>query len=459
VSSIVFTLILINIIIPLITIWKTSFKKNGLVINHVLLFSVGFIYYWIYPIVIGFTKILEINFSLVEEWYTYFDSLSEDTIFWYLLHSCLIYLSFVLGPYLFLSKKNRQIKGASHQVTQVKKSSKKSRIKSKYINFLFTVIVIGIIILILPSFLPYFGLGYQAEINFHEIKLAGFFVGLSILVILIGIYDNMLIQEQIKKQQKDYKKFIVLKLFANLIFVVYFLMSFIILSLGSRLYSVYGLCSLLVYYSFCIKPITYRNALIGFVGVLLFVSAIGAWRLGITISLESIFFYFTAESFFTSFSLITFLTHWDGELLNFPFLLISDFINLVPSIFFPNKGDLIMNISDFGYFTKSPLGALHSFVSFMANFGVFGTIFIIFIFSKILSYLEKHMTDQASRIKNYWYKLSYIGISASLVITFFRDPFSVSIVKIITQFSIIMPFLYLVLSEFIYAILPKTSRK
>jgi hypothetical protein len=110
-----------------------------------------------------------------------------------------------------------------------------------------------------------------------------------------------------------------------------------------------------------------------------------------------------------------------------PKYLASDFCNLIPSAVFPGKAALIQAPDFF-----SPLGALHSFVSFSFNFGLIGTAVCMFLLPVGLRWIR-------ARDGSPLYRTMYVMLSGWLAFTFFRDPFSVSIVKTMVQHSILLP--------------------
>ncbi len=79
-----------------------------------------------------------------------------------------------------------------------------------------------------------------------------------------------------------------------------------------------------------------------------------------------------------------------------------------------------------------PLGGLNSFVSFDLNFGVGGSAIFLFLWPIPFRYLK-------SRPTNTLFATMYVMSSGWLAFTFFRDPFSISLVKAILQDSILMP--------------------
>ncbi len=98
---------------------------------------------------------------------------------------------------------------------------------------------------------------------------------------------------------------------------------------------------------------------------------------------------------------------------------------------------MLLNPKDYGFPLFSPLGATNSFYSFMINFGVFGTIVFLFLMGWLLSLLR-------GRDRNLLSRVIYVMLSGWIGFTFFRDDFSISLVKSMLQFSILVPGLLVV---------------
>ena len=190
---------------------------------------------------------------------------------------------------------------------------------------------------------------------------------------------------------------------------------------------------LFIYKSVYFNRILFRNILIGSSFIIIMMGAIGVIRLGGSIDglVYNIILNIVMETMFTSFSMIGFLAAGIIDILNFPIVLLSSFVNLIPSVIFEDKASLIIDMETLGYTLFAPLGALNSFVSFMVNFGAIGSLIVIFFFGYLFSALKKRT--------NILCKIYYIMLSGWLPFTFFRDPFSVSLVKNMFEFSIVIP--------------------
>jgi len=173
------------------------------------------------------------------------------------------------------------------------------------------------------------------------------------------------------------------------------------------------------------------------VGVLLAAMAglaafIGLIRLARSVTLSKLLFDLVQEPLYCSFSLTNFLVNGDFGTLRWPIFLLHDFVNVVPRFIFPMKDSMNLNAADFGFPIFVPLGGVSSFVSFLINFGALGTMPFLFLFSFGLAFLKSKKNSVLARP-------IYAMITGWLIFDFFRNGFSVSIVKDIFQFSIATP--------------------
>jgi hypothetical protein len=91
-----------------------------------------------------------------------------------------------------------------------------------------------------------------------------------------------------------------------------------------------------------------------------------------------------------------------------------------------------------------PLGGLSSFVSLNLNFGIIGSALFLFLWPIPFRYLK-------SRLSNTLYATMYVMCSGWLAFTFFRDAFSISLVKAIFQDSIVIPLVIVALGYLLTA--------
>ena len=119
---------------------------------------------------------------------------------------------------------------------------------------------------------------------------------------------------------------------------------------------------------------------------------------------------------------------------NYPIILLSKIIGIIPTYLMPNKNDYYISLSDIGVDYIGIQSAWHTFPMLMIHFGIIGSILLAFISPIVLQYLK-----QSAHLK-----ASYITIVAYLAAPFFRD-FDNYAIKIVLQMSIIMPILYLII--------------
>jgi hypothetical protein len=89
----------------------------------------------------------------------------------------------------------------------------------------------------------------------------------------------------------------------------------------------------------------------------------------------------------------------------------------------------------------------------MINFGVLGSLVAVFVFGMFLSFLK-------ARGNSVLWKTMYLMISGWLTFSFWRDGFATSIVKLITEFSILIPALIVISLHFLtvaYAPIPRSA--
>jgi hypothetical protein len=194
---------------------------------------------------------------------------------------------------------------------------------------------------------------------------------------------------------------------------------------GSRLYVASFILMFGAFRSLYVRPFSKKQvAFIGLSAAALF-GTVGALRVDSSIADAGV--NLLLEPVLTSISLVYFLRYDHVVWLAVPKYLASDFCNLIPSAVFPGKAAMIQAPDFF-----SPLGALHSFVSFSFNFGLIGTAVCMFLLPVGLRWIR-------ARDGSPLYRTMYVMLSGWLAFTFFRDPFSVSIVKTMVQHSILLP--------------------
>ena len=383
-----------------ITLYKNNFSKYYIVFDDILFFSIGFMYYWIIPYYYFFinTNIGELFIPITK--YAYGIDEKKKIIF-------LIFCYSIFFLYVFIS------------------NCVKDRIKLKPVKFdrsiilydIYTLPFVCLSLWYLYRLRSSFMMGYSIDYEIHE---RGPLTLLSLIILSIALIKT--------NETKSFK---------NWQMALYWFMALFVLTLGSRLQFVSSLITVLAMYYTNKKKLRRINILfVAFLGILIF-SSIGLLRQGNNININGIIFVFFAEPFFTSYSLFSFLQMNDLPWINIPYSLMVDFINLMPTMLLPNKAELIKAAYISKYEFVSPLGAKNVFVSLMENFGILGSLLFISILAFFIGVLYKKL------------KCSYYIVIGVLCFSFFRNPFSNSIVKELVEISLFIPIFCYCANKFI----------
>ena len=409
---IILFLLLCNFLTPLAFVLKQCTSGGKIEFNHILLFSVGYVVYWILPPAIGESHLF-LTLGEMSVWYGLFDRIPQATVALYLLMCFGIYAAFCAGVLLC-----KRIWPGSR--TDIRRFFFDRRFLNVFLLLGGAAASVYVVVLRNDFFR-----GYTASDLGSNLGPRGSFIAISVFLFSLAILYSL-------KQQEIFPGISFRRAVSHHFFGVYFLVAILGLSLGGRLYFFSSLLMLLVYRSVYFQKVGYRPVFF-FVVVAAFLSGIfGTLRLGGGISVSDVLFNLVSEPLFNSFSLLQFLIDGRLELVNVPIFLLGDLINLLPTAIFPQKTGYLLSPEDYGYHIFSPLGSLSSFFSFMVNFGFLGTMLFIFLMAFSLQSLR-------SRGRSLLSKTIYIMVSGWLATTFFRDPFSISLVKSVFQYSILFP--------------------
>jgi hypothetical protein len=417
-SILLFSLLALNVFLPAAVGLSAAIKRDGIEVNHLLLFSFGYVFYWIMPIGIGLLRLFSDEPGMIL-WYRIFDAISPETLAIYLVLTFLCYLGFWSGSLW------------GRFITARKPLPFRSLFF--YPRLLDMFFACGLIAAAV------FGIGIRGHLFHGYLEIGteaenmeiGSFTAASIFLLSLAFLHSAKQNEGVGKKRS------VRELFLTPYFALYFLVAFLVLSTGGRLYFLSSIIMLLIYWSAYYRPIPTKAALVTFAVLAGAAGLVGTLRLNGPVSISSVFFNLLAEPLFTSFTLTNFLRAGTFDLLRAPVFLISDFMNLVPSFLLPSKADLRANPEDYGFSVFAPLGATNSFFSFMINFGVVGTIAALFLIGWLYSYLRQSDRTLLHRV-------SYVMLSGWLGFTFFRDDFSISVIKSMFQFSVALPILMVI---------------
>jgi hypothetical protein len=359
---------------------KKSDCLNGahrsLEVNHIGLFSFGFLFYWILPLAI------QPDLPL-------FETLTDQTIHQTLWIMFSIYLAFVAGD-------------LAGRIMHFKPKVSPALGGFPITLFVFILGAVGFIIVKRG----------ELFIAYGENLARGTLTTISFLFLTLALLRGS------SRNEFDVK---------NLYFLSYFLLSVLLLLMGQRLYFVTSILVLISYRSCYFRRLEFRSVLFGCVTGLIIVLSVGVLRAGDAgYGLDSLIVNLLSEPIYTAISLFYFLKHQSLPVVAFPSALLFKFGNLVPSFLFPQKAELFINTDVY-----SPVGANNSFIGWMTNFGVIGSVVLAAALGLTLRWLRSKTTCLS--------RVIYPMLSAWLAFSFFRDDFAISIVKNMVENSILIP--------------------
>lgn len=353
---------------------------------HLLLFSFGFIYYLISPVVVG-SHNLFLDIQGFNSWHYDYDSLSYDKLKQYCLIVSFWFLSFVIPSQIIRSNNDFSIKNNS-----LPRVSKLIVIAIIFPILLYTVLKI-------PTMINHYGS--------EEVTGKGTIASGSMFILYINIY---LLSNNDRRG-----------LLTKLIKWALYIVTFCLLVTGTRMYFLIVVIALMINYFFYEKNgrIPFKFYLFSII-TLIFILIVGVLRNGLqnTVTMEALLSVFFMEPLFTWWSAMSYLGLNDIPAISFPSGFFSSFLNFIPTFIFPDKASILISTKTLADF-YTPLGAESLFVSVSANFGyIFGCFYFMFLggYFSIIHSLSK---------TNIYIRTHYICICAILPFQFYRDGFDI----------------------------------
>ncbi len=409
-------LLLIALAIPLWYAYRQSIAQGLVEINHVSLFTFGFLFYWISPVIIGIYG----SHLAMQVWNSYFRLFDRRLMEPYVTSCIGLYLCFVAGDLL----------GRHLFQQQTSHSRKVPRLALSLMTTVGVIVAVSTWLALRNELIPY---GPQVIMSTARGTLTSTARGtLTSCVALLGVVALLYM---IDRPQMSWRARVL-----NRYFIPFALGCLVLLRLGSRLYVASFALMLVVYHTNFHRRLKLRTAVAGAVGSALLLGVIAVWRMQETVLDHPAYLLttFVAEPVLISLSLVHYLRFTGIALINYPIYLISDFTNLIPALILPDKALLRVRAPIY-----MPMGGVNSFVSFNMNFGILGTAVVLFLLAISLRYLKSRTTETL-------FATIYIMCTACMAFTLFRDPFYVSIVKIIVQDAILMPAAIVVFGRILY---------
>jgi hypothetical protein len=394
---------------------RKCWSREGIEFNHVLAFSFGFLFYWILPVALGIWRLFA-EMPAMSVWYGIFDGIGESKLAAYLSVSLLAYLSFVFGT-------ERGEKPRS-------KSSEPGRQRFLNIRLMNGYLLLAAVLFV-PAALAVSGEFFRGYSNIGEVQdlyTRSVFSAVTVFSFALWILYSSMRHQKLKPSAVTYA------VFANRFLALYAVEAVLMVSMGARYIALSSAFMFATYCSVYFKRWRPRTMCAFLALLLVFALAVGTFRadLSVTKSLGEIAFDGLGETLNGALSLTYFLREYSFGVLRWPAFLLSDYIYLVPRVLLPMKDSMILSPEDRGFHIENPVGGMHSFFSFMINFGALGTLLFLFVFGYGMGSLK-------SRTQSILARTVYAMLSGWSLISFFRNPFEVSLVKDMFQMSILVP--------------------
>jgi hypothetical protein len=403
-------LLLWNVLMPAWIVWHTCLTRQGLEVNHLLTFSFGFVLYGLLPIAVGLAS-LDVPFPGANDFYKVFADVPPKTLYGYLACCTSGYLAFVGGS------------AVSWYLVRPPKGGRSLVFDRRLLYGGLIATLVGVIVLVVRLRDQLFT-GYATLEGFGG-GLRGSLVASSLVLLSLALLEGA------SRQYRLGLAFRLRHLVRTPFFAVYTLVMLLVLSLGSRLYLVSSVLIVMSYLSCYVHRVRGRHIGGLLLGTGLVAALVGLWRV-VGASMAAAAYGLLAEPLLVSLSLLDFLAAGTWPLLQWPWLLLYDGINLLPTLLFPDKERWLLSPEAVGYTLYSPYGAMHMAVSALINFGVMGTLVWLFMLGFGMQSLRTRSAGPLSRT-------IYAMLTGWLAFTFFRDPFFVSLVKSMFQYSILVP--------------------
>lgn len=377
---------LVTVATALLYAYRRSHRKaGGFEINHVTAFTLGFLFYWLLPLISGGNFVSDSMSGVAD----YFGGVPTGRLLGYEWSLFLLYVVFAAGDLL----------------GGIPVLRKRPHLRRKHFQpNLWRIAWAVVLLFFLAMLIQHRG---QLFASYSDADFLARGTIIAVTIVLFSVSLRMAIEGRWMPMG------------------AYFLLAFASLAFGGRLYFVSSVLSVLALISHR-RPIRGRVLVIGSLAAIAAMGAIGVIRMHSQASLFFVLLNVASESLNTSFSLFSYLSRNPIAWIHLPIYLAKDFANLVPTFIVGEK--TWFDLTQAGFGISSPLGAMNSWVSFNVNFGLLGTAAVLFLFGYLMRRYER-------------ITVPYLMLTGFTAFTFFRDPFSVSIVKNMFEFSILIPFL------------------
>jgi len=401
-------LFVIAVALPCLYAYRRTVSHGRLEINHVATFTFGFLFYWITPLAARIYA-SRMDFPMASTWLALFRA---NLIVPYALSCIALYICFAWGDSLGI------------RWFPEKRSEKKPPVPR---------LALSLVIVGACGMLAYTAAMFRGALlrpatpgDIPAQTARGAVTAYIVLLCVVAVIFTI-----------DHPEIGWRKRLRSPYFLLLIVGSAVLLFLGSRLYVASFLVMFAIYQSCFRKRFRLTTVIVSGIALALFFGAVGMWREEGDIS--GALFNVVEEPMLNSISLVHHLCYKGIAWINTPEQLERDFRNLIPTILLPNKFATSKKPDAY-----TPLGSLNSYVSFNLNFGLLGSGLFLFLWPMLFRYLRSRSAATLPATM-------YVMCSGWLAFTFFRDPFSISLVKAILQDSILVPMLIVAFGWFLSA--------
>lgn len=395
-------------------------RYNSFRIDALLCLSIGFVYYWIVP-ALAVVGVLDLSDPALTVVRNYISGVDATRMFYYCLIGIFCYTMFFCG---IVTLRNE---GVNLGFRYASLARNENTIKLVWQSFIFSAFILVILsaIPIRDQFFKGYSTdlfkGYNDGVMLSAIPRGRFTAATVIFLVTVFSY--------LARYTNTIKSFIL-----HPIFLAYLVSAIFALSLGGRLYFISSLFSVMVYLSlFRNANITFKQAIVlGVIAIAAFTSY-GAVRAGGAFAPGAAITNLLQEPLLTSLSLYSFLSYDNSIMVGQLNLFFIDFFNLIPSSLLPDKLTLLADPRDYGFEYNMPLGGLHLYVSAVIKLGVLLMVAVSYLFGVYMTWLQNKSYESSTS------SVIYSLLCGWLVFSFYRDPWFVSLVKNMFEFSIIVP--------------------
>ena len=360
---------------------------------HVWLFLFGLLYYLIVPALVIASRIWE-DYPGMELLYSYY---KDEYLLGYLILVLFVTFPFFVGTYLpiFFYKEKSQ------SIQQIIINSRGLFVIS------LPILLYGQYVIIANR--DYMFQGYLAG---TDIPFIGTLATINMIFLFIFLYNRLGAYSS---------KINVLLTFVLIEFCV------VALGLGTRMYAMVTIFSIFIFL-LDQQIVSIKKVLLAFSVIVVFILAIGIWRMGDTnISFDQLVYIGVAEPTFTWITAISMYDLNELPLIAFPSNFISSFVNFIPSSVLPDKSELISELS-LNY--DAPLGATSVLLSLISNFGILGSMLALFCLGFLLTQIR--LRWQTAFGQTY-----YFCICGIIPFQLFRDDLGVVNKQIFSNFLLV----------------------